>query len=807
MPVGPSFRALARWAFGSALALFTVSPALPQPSATVSIAGEVADGTGALVPAAAVTLRREAVGLELRTTTDGAGRFAFGGVPPGDYVVTAAAPGFSVATARVEARPGGSAAVRLSLVPGVFSEEVTVVGSRLAGGPETLRRIPGSVEVLGPEALETAHVFTASEALRKATGVHARDEEGFGLRPNIGLRGLNPTRSSKTLLLEDGLFLTFAPYGDNASYYHPPIERFESVEVLKGSGQIAYGPSTVGGVVNYLTPDPPARPQAALRLTAGNRDYRAAQLHAGGTWGPAGLLVDYLRKRGDGARQNTHSVLDDASAKAVLALGPRHTLTAKANRYAEDSTVTYSGLREAEYRADPRQNPFAHDAFTGRRYGASVKHTFLAGERVLLATQAYASSFDRDWWRQSSNSNQRPNDAADPRCGDMANLDSTCGNEGRLRRYDLAGIEPRLRFGHRLFGAASEAEVGARAHFETQKRRQENGDTPTARRGVLVENNERRNQAWSAFVQNRLMAGPWTITPGLRVEHIRYERTNRLANAGAGVTGRTSLTQWVPGVGVSFAPSERLTIFGGVHRGFAPPRTEDVISNTTGEVVDLEPERSWNYELGLRSLPRPGLRLEATAFRMDYENQIVPASVAGGVGATLTNGGATLNQGFEASLRLDAGTLTGSPHDVYARLALTAVPTARFTGRRLSSVPGHTTVSVSGNRLPYAPELMLTASLGYTHASGFDAFLEAVRVGEQFGDDLNTLTPTPDGQRGLVPEHTVWNATVNVPLRALRSTLFLTVKNVFDRSYIVDRSRGVLPGSPRLVQAGVKARF
>jgi Fe(3+) dicitrate transport protein len=116
--------------------------------------------------------------------------------------------------------------LELRLQPGVFSEEVTVVGTRLAGSAETLERLPGSVEVLDRRQLATSRVMSVNEALHKATGVNVRDEEGMALRPNIGIRGLNPTRSSKTLLLEDGLFVTYAPYGDNASYYHPD-RRFE----------------------------------------------------------------------------------------------------------------------------------------------------------------------------------------------------------------------------------------------------------------------------------------------------------------------------------------------------------------------------------------------------------------------------------------------------------------------------------------------------------------------------------------------------------------------------------------------------
>src|SRR5687768_17706603 len=105
--------------------------------------------------------------------------------------------------------------------------------------------------------------------------------------------------------------------------------------------------------------------------------------------------------------------------------------------------------------------------------------------------------------------------------------------------------------------------------------RSQNGDTPTARSGVVVENNERKNSAYSVFLQNRFLFRDWTITPGVRVEHVKFQRTNRLVSGGAGVTGRTELTQVVPGMGVSYHPAGRLTLFAGVHRGFAPPRTED----------------------------------------------------------------------------------------------------------------------------------------------------------------------------------------------------------------------------------------
>ncbi|OFW29461.1 MAG: Fe3+-dicitrate receptor [Acidobacteria bacterium RIFCSPLOWO2_12_FULL_65_11] len=783
--------------------LFSAHAGLAQ-SRSAALSGDVVDQTGAAIAHAAVVIRRDSTGFEQKLDTDAQGSFGVSDLPPGEYEASATGLGFTVAVQRVSLGVGETRRLRFTLLVGGLTEDVTVLGQEVAGSHDRLLRLPGSVDVVERETLDASHVLTTNEALRKVAGLHLRDEEGLGLRPNIGIRGLNPTRSNKVLLLEDGIPLTYAPYGDNATYYHPPIERFGRIEVLKGGAQIAYGPQTVGGLINYITPMPPVRSAGSITLLGGNRSYFNGRVNYGNTVGSTGYLFDYMRKQGDGARENVNSKLNDVNLKVVRTLSPKQTWTFRGNYYSEDSNITYSGLHESEYLANPRGNPFENDFFYIDRYGTSATNAYTLNGNLALATNVYFTSFRRHWWRQSSNSSQRPNDSADPACGGMANLSTTCGIEGRLRQYYTGGVEPRLRAHHQAFGIPGEAEVGARVHFERQDRRQENGDSPTARSGVIIEDNLRYTQAYSTFVQDSLLVQGWTITPGFRVEHVRHERTNRLANSGAGVTGDTSLTQFVPGIGASHTRGEWLTIFGGVHRGFAPPRTEDVITNQGG-VVELDPELSWNYEVGVRSTLRPGARLDATFFRMDFENQIVPASVAGGVGATLTNGGSTLHQGLELAGRLDSAPLFDSTHNAYFRAAVTYVPTARFTGVRSSGVSGFNNVSITGNRLPYAPEWLTTAGLGYTHRSGVDALLEAVYAGDQFGDDLNTVTGTADGQRGLIPGYVVWNTAVNHTVG--RTTLFVTVKNVFDRMYIVDRTRGLLPGSPRLVQAGVTLKF
>jgi len=374
----------------------------------------------------------------------------------------------------------------------ILMPRVDVVGSR-----DEMKDIPGSATVIDHETLEESRVFDVQEALRKAPGVHVRGEEGFGLRPNIGIRGLNPTRSTKVTLLEDGVPLAYAPYGDNASYYHPPIERYDHIEILKGAGQLLFGPQSIGGVVNYITPTPTQHFSGFASLAGGSRDFFDSKFRMSGK----GLLLDYTHKQGDGARDNIFTDLDDISLKWATSFSDTHGLTLRANMFTEDSTITYSGITQAEFNNfDARYNPFKNDEFEIERYGLSATHQIEVARATQLITNFYYSYFDRDWWRQQSTT-------TDGQCGAEFTAARTAGvrvdpdlcnsTQGRLRSYHTGGFEPRVRMGWSAWGFENEFEAGFKAHFESQERRQLNAASPQGRKGTLVENNLRRTDAYS----------------------------------------------------------------------------------------------------------------------------------------------------------------------------------------------------------------------------------------------------------------------------------------------------------------------
>jgi Fe(3+) dicitrate transport protein len=316
---------------------------------------------------------------------------------------------------------------------------------------------------------------------------------------------------------------------------------------------------------------------------------------------------------------------------------------------------------------------------------------------------------------------------------------------------------------------------------------------------------DRFGKAFSVFAQDRIyLTRAVILTPGLRLERYRYTRQIQRApvqGVPTDVNRRASdlVTKLVPGLGLAVNASSRLTLFTGLHRGFAPPRTKDAITSG-GVPLDLDAELSWNYEAGVRYKPSRAVSGEVTFFRMDFENQIIPAAQSGGATTTLVNAGETLHQGLESSVRLDWGELTHSPLSLYTDFRYTYLPTARFTRDAL----------YLGNRLPYAPRNIFGFLLGFRSRQGLGLELDASLVGEQFGDNNMTVTPSADGTIGLLPRYAVWNLTADYTHRRERVSItpYLAVKNLGNEVYVSSRApQGIQPGLFRQVNAGLKFTF
>ena len=772
-----------------------------------SIRGTVTDPDG--IPMAGVKV--ELAGASFQGWTNLVGKYEIRDLPVGTRTVRALSDDFETIAALAQVTGAGSVQLDLQFLEVRKSvTSIEVIGESV----ETLHEIPGSVFMISTDELRDSRPIDANEVLRRVPGVNLREDSGpMAMRLNVGIRGLNPDRSRKVLMLEDGIPIALAPYGEPEMYYSPPIDRMRRVEVLKGSGQILYGPQTIGGVVNFVTPDPPPRTRWQFDIERGQRGFFSGQGSAGGSNQDqsAGWLLNFLHKQGDGFR-DFYFDIDDVQAKLTLKPNLTHTFGVKLGIYDEGSNSTYLGLTLPQFIAGPNQNAVPHDLLKVRRFSGSLSHTAVLNPNAVWNTTFFAYNTVRNWrrqdWDRSDGGREYLGIDGDPSIpGGAIFLRDSTGN--RNRAFNVAGLQSGVAVEHQLGNIRNKLDAGIRYVYEEAGDQRINGDRFDSLSGILRDDEDRFGKAFSAYVQNRFFLSDRVIfTPGIRMEHYRYQRhilRQRVRTPegripmNVDIRNDDVITKAIPGLGLSLKASDAVTFFTGVHRGFAPPRTKDAITSS-GESLDLDAELSWNYEAGVRFAAARLVKGEFTFFGLDFENQIIPAAESGGATTTLINGGETLHRGFESTFRVNWNELFDSPFAIYTDVRHMYLATAKFTKNTL----------YQGNRLPYAPENTFSLLFGVRRRQGFGFQMDASYIGDQFGDNNETVTPSADGTIGLLPSYTIWNLSFDYKVQRERYqfTPYILVKNLTDQVYISSRApQGIQPGMFRQVNMGISFTF
>jgi Fe(3+) dicitrate transport protein len=391
------------------------------------------------------------------------------------------------------------------------TDDVVVVGEQLKDPAEA----PVEAFTVSEEDLKRQQPLSANDVLQRVPGVTVRAEEGMGLRPNIGFRGLSPDRSRAVLVLEDGVPVQMMPYDYPELYVAPRIERMRSVEVVRGAGSIIYGPRTIGGVVNFVTLAPPPELKLVAEARGGTGGYYFGYASAGDTVGRVGYLVTAMHQAFDGPRKLGLSQTD-LMGKVAVDLRDAGELQVKLQFYDEDSHSTTLGLTSSQYDAGKLTNYAKHDRFPVRRYAAQVTHQIDFSSKVNLATTGYFNVTTRDWWRQNylrksaigaryeriigpqgqvygPNSEQGTNDGS--------SLFFLNSNVGHLRRFIVGGVEPRLRARYSTRAMQGELITGVRLHYEHSAIRDVAGGSATARSGAELNDQGRQVMALAAYAR------------------------------------------------------------------------------------------------------------------------------------------------------------------------------------------------------------------------------------------------------------------------------------------------------------------
>lgn len=694
--------------------------------------------------------------------------------------------------------------------------EVTIAGTRVA-------RTPGSAHVVGERQLERYEYDDAQAIVRQVPGVYVRQEDGVGLRPNIGIRGANPDRSKKLTLMEDGILFGPAPYSAPAAYYFPLMTRMTAVRVIKGPSAIMYGPQTVGGAIDFVSRSVPDRPAAYADLAFGDYGYGKVHAHVGGSDGQLGFLIEGVRLSNTGFKNlpngaDTGSTRDDFMVKASYVLDPRaadrHELGLKLAYADEVSNETYLGLTDADFRADPYQRYAASalDQMKNHRTSIVLTHRFQS-RNVKLRTDLYRHDYTRVWRKFNRIEAADPasvlRDPTDPvnreylvvlKGGDAsANADTGTGSDllwigPNQRTFVSEGIQTVLSAAFRHARVAQRFELGVRLHHDQiDRRHSENAFVMNG--GELVPANRAELVTTSQFVQSDALAlhavdavsfGELTLTPGVRVEVIRSTVDDRLKQTQSSGVVRAAM----PGIGGYYGLVRGLGVLAGVYRGFSPP--------APGSADGTQPEYSVNYETGARYSDGPA-RAEVIGFFNDYSNMTDVCSFASGCT------GGDLDRQFDAGAAHVYGIESYVAHDVPLLGKFTLPFNAAYTFTRGvfqstfdSADPSYGSVR-KGDEVPYIPRHQFSASVGVEHprAGGNVAFNYVARMREEAGSEPLAASLATDEQFfvDVAARAHVWG-----PI-----SVYGSVRNVLGGEFIVSRRPfGARPNPPRWVQAGVK---
>jgi Fe(3+) dicitrate transport protein len=681
----------------------------------------------------------------------------------------------ATAGARATADEGGAAGDEDDAPP---EAAVEVIGEKA----DAMQRIPGSATVVRPDEIERADPLNASEMLRRVPGLNVREDNGGGGRLDIGVRGLDPGRSRRVLLLEDGVPIANNPYAEPDLYFNPPIERWQGFEVLRGSGSVLFGPQTIGGVINFITPFAPSRREVRLEVKGGQRAFFSAFGRYGDGFGSARYLAQLLYRRGQGFRDQGFSTLN-ALGKVTFDTSVEGTVTVKLGLHHDDSDSDDIGLTSAMFAAKPDRLTLApHDHATTNRYDSALMHEHRFDDHVTLRTLAYGYYLERVWVRQDYHRFPIAGARYERIVGDVGVPGGAIyflGSSTILdRSYGTFGLEPRLELRFATGEVGHTVSVGARALGETAHYEQRAGERNDSSAGELTLDESRYGLGVAAYVQDRIgfLGDALLVTPGVRVEHARYYRQlDREPSGDGGVdvdeSGEEDSTALIPGIGMT-AGTPEMHGFAGVHVGYAPPRATSSV-RALGQTTVLEGERSIAYELGTRLGGGKLWQIEATGFLTNFENQIIPGT--GDAFTELVNAGSTRHYGLEAGAGVGFGEIIGAGVrlDVLGRYTLSR---AEFAGGEHE-----------GNRLPYAPSHIASATLDVGHAVGVGGELSYTFVGDQFADDAATEPEDITGRIGLIPAYHQLDANLRYTNPHTGLTATVSVKNLLDEPFIIAR--------------------
>ena len=738
------------------------------------------------------------------------------------------------------------------------SESVYAPAVTVTGGQEEVDSLSGSGTFIDYETIEANNYDNIDQILKTIPGVYSREENGYGIFPNISLRGTDPGRSQKLTIMEDGVLAQPAPYTDFSAYYNPTSGNKSGIEVLMGSSQILYGPRTTGGVLNYLTTPIPQKRRFHLKTTYGNylgvigtgkssgpsnMQWGDVRTHAyyGDTFntniGDLGVLVE-LYGRGDGGFRNWKEISQGASGfhkyepMLKLSYAPNfdptgfdltHSFELKANHTRMIGDLGYAGVS----RHDIKSNTWKADGYTQKdriwteriaghfKYNVEIPKFF----DTKVTTTAYASKFHRDWAKAAEYSSTLNDtdggtkfytaDQAD----ELDTIDTggaagiTVENKHNNRTYRVRGVEIRANsvFTTPVGDKSLDHSLtyGTRWHYDAYYD-QSFYDYYNLFNSVMTLTSSTEKEAasykeyktWgrSLYIQDAISYNNLTVTPGFRYEKVDAKRT-------IGSLLSQDVEGYSGGVGFNYVQNGNLSFFGGVHQGSSFPKGADIFTSASGSRENMDPETSFAKEIGFRYKDvEKGLNTKAAFFHTDFEDLIVSSNTGAGTAVT-QNAGEVEIYGIEFSGKYDLGYNMGWSLNNPWTIAYTYTE-AEFQNDAKKS-DGDTIYgnAAKGNDLPFINNHQLTIGTDFIKGP-FSVGTIGNWKSSTWSSGENVNTKANDTRIGKIPARWVWDVKSSYKVGGIKYSA--GVHNVFNNKYITTfLPLGPRPGAPLSAYFGI----
>jgi Fe(3+) dicitrate transport protein len=642
----------------------------------------------------------------------------------------------------------------------------------------------------------TANLATnnARQIFNQVVGLNIYQNDDAGLQLNIGGRGLDPNRTANFNTRQNGYDISADVLGYPESYYAPPSEGLESIQVIRGAASLQYG-TQFGGLINFVMKKPnPKKPiELITRNTVGNNGLYTNFTSLSGTKGKWSYYTFFNYKKGDGFRPNSQFESRNVYAHVGYQFNKKTKVTGEVT-YLYYLAQQAGGLNDTQFEEDPLQSNRARNWFgvDWLLYNLTFSHDFSKDTKFTFSAFGLDAQRNALGFRTNRVDQVDPGSERDLIKGEFNNY----GAEARfLSHYKLGSKKSIFLIGSKFYRANNTSKQGpgsdgSDANFDFQS--EDFPNYPNQNEFVFP------NLNVSIFGENIFyVTDKLSITPGFRLEYIKTKSDGFSRDIGVDGAGNVIRNNRVDenfvnertfvllGIGTSYKANTSLEFYGNISQNYRSVTYADISTvNPAFEInPDITDEDGFTADIGARGNFKDYVSYDASIFALAYNDRIGFRQIVsnGSVKSERANIGDAFIYGLESLVDFNLNKLFIKDSDYVFNLFFnTSVLSSEYTKSEVNGV--------KGNKVEFIPELNFKTGMKF----GYKNFLASVQysyLSEQFTDASNAVDGVLSGVIGAIPSYDIVDFSTSYKYNN-RFKLEAGVNNVLDNAYFTRRATG-----------------